>query len=106
MVKRAEPSLLTWLSLRRTRSEPIRVKVPGSLRTGALGGLTLLASNSSSAKVALWPPPLTTLSLTVIWPAGTPNFLAPASTNIARAAAAAVRSWVQLLEMAVLPPVP
>ena len=83
-----------------------RVKVLGSFRVGLSGGVTLAASASSSPKPALlplgWP---TTLSLTVISPAGTLHLVAAACTNIARAPAPALRSWSQELEIADEPPV-
>ena len=107
-VNRAAPVLLASESLRRTRSEPIRVKAFGSFSAGAWGGATLAASASRSLKLAWrleagW---ATTPSRTVISPAGAFHLAAAASTNIARAEAPAVRSCVQELEIDEDPPVP
>ncbi len=65
--------LLIRLSLRRTRSVPIRVKVLGSFRVGFSGGVDLggVGDQFAEARALLplaWP---TTPSLTVIWPTGT-----------------------------------
>ena len=106
-MNRAWPVLLATVSLRRTRSVPIRVKVEGSFRVGDCGGGTAAASASSSPKVALCPAAwLTTESATRISPAGTLHRVAAAWTNMARAEAPASRSWSQELAIAVEPPVP
>ena len=106
-MKRAVPSDLAWLSLRRTRALPISWKVLGSFSRGVAGGATLPASGSNSAKVAVlpdaWP---TTLLTTVTCSAGTFHLAAAAATNMARAAAPTVRSCIQELAMAEEPPVP
>jgi len=83
------------------------VKVLGSFRVGVSGGVTLAASAISAPNPALLPLAAwaTTPSLTVIWPTGTFHRVAAACTNIARAAAPALRSCSQELEIADEPPV-
>ncbi len=84
------------MSLRRTRSEPTKVKLLGSFSTGAWGGGTAEAATISSPKPALRPELAwwTTLWLTVISEAGTFHRSAAAWTSMARAAEPAVRIWV------------
>ena len=85
----------------------MRVKFLGSLSVGDCGGAILAAAGSSSAKVADLPPgPETTPSLTVIWLGGAFHWFAAACTNMARAAAPALRICSQASLMAVEPPVP
>ncbi len=107
-VKRAVPLLLASESLRRTRSAPIRVKAFGSFSTGFCGGATLAAAATSSPKCACLPDLawLTTPFCTVTSAAGTLQVVAAAWTNMARAAAPALRSCIQELEIAEDPPVP
>src|SRR5436190_6615546 len=102
----ALPVVLAGLSSRGT-CLPISLKLSGSFSFGSAGGAIALAATASSPNVAVWPPgALTTPSATAIESAATFHCAAAAWTNIARAAAAALRYCSHEFATELEPPVP